>query len=446
MKAAGLDIGTTTVSAVVLDVEQGTVVESRTIPNGSFIRTDRKWEKIQDAALLCGKAEAVLEELLKLHPDVRSIGLTGQMHGIVYTDREGRCVSPLYTWQDQRGEVPEADGQSLSDCVRQECGIHVSAGYGLLTHLYQERKGLVPDRAVSFCTIADLAGMYLTGRKKPLVHRSNAASMGFYDVRRGCFQEEYLRKMGIAPAMLPEVTGDLATLGMYRGIPVTVGIGDNQASFLGSVGMRERTLLLNMGTGGQISVLSGQYFEAPGIEARPFLDGKYLLVGSSLCGGRAYAVLERFFRSIAEAAGAEDRSQYGLMERLAGRGEKETDGMKVCTAFQGTRTDPGQRGSITNITEENFTPEGLVYGVLEGMARELYEMYETIRQGTGIHAEHLVASGNGVRKNPVLQNILRRMFGAELQLAACGEEAACGAAASGIQLDITDSYRSCPVF
>lgn len=43
-------------------------------------------------------------------------------------------------------------------------------------------------------------------------------------------------------------------------------------------------LLVNMGTGGQISVLSGQYFSGDGIEARPFLNGKYLLAGASLCG------------------------------------------------------------------------------------------------------------------------------------------------------------------
>ena len=78
---------------------------------------------------------------------------------------------------------------------------------------------------------------------------------------------------------------------MYKDIPVTVAIGDNQASFLGAAGSENNTLLVNMGTGGQISVLTDQYFETEGIEARPFLGGKYLLVGASLCGGKAYALL-----------------------------------------------------------------------------------------------------------------------------------------------------------
>ena len=43
-----------------------------------------------------------------------------------------------------------------------------------------------------------------------------------------------------------------------------------------------------------------------GIEARPFLGGKYLLVGASLCGGKAYALLENFFRSFMKEATGQD--------------------------------------------------------------------------------------------------------------------------------------------
>ncbi len=238
--------------------------------------------------------------------------------------------------------------------------------------------------------------------------------------------------MGVDLSMLPEVTGEAAVLGEYQGVPVTAAMGDNQASFLGSVGLRAETVLLNMGTGGQISVLSDQYFEAPGIEARPFVQGKYLLAGSSLCGGRAYAILEKFLRSYIVAAGGEDQDQFGTMLRLAEIGEKLSDGMQITTTFNGTRINPALRGSISNISEDNFTPEGMVYGVLQGMAQELYNMYSLIHEGTGIIARQLIASGNGLRRNPVLQRIFEKMFGAGLTMASCQEEAASGAAASSV--------------
>lgn len=123
-------------------------------------------------------------------------------------------------------------------------------------------------------------------------------------------------------SMLPDITGNMAVLGKYHGIPVTAALGDNQASFLGSVGLRGQTVLLKMRTDGQISVLSDQYFEAPGIEARPFVQGKYLLAGSSLCGGKAYAILEKFFRNYITATGGKDQEQYDTMIRLAQTGEQ----------------------------------------------------------------------------------------------------------------------------
>ena len=138
-----------------------------------------------------------------------------------------------------------------------------------------------------------------------------------------------------------------------------------------------------------------------------------------------------FSETYIKAAGMEETSQYAVMAELAERGMKDTDRLKVCTAFNRTRVEPGLRGSITNIGEDNFTPGGLTFGVLEGMARELYDMYCLMREGTDLKAERLVASGNGLRMNPVLQKICGSIFGVELILADFKEEAACGAAVSG---------------
>ncbi len=167
MKVLGIDIGTTTISLVVLDPEQKKVWESRTISNGTFMETAREWERIQDVNKIVEKTREVLEGLLHAYPEVSSIGLTGQMHGILYVDREGRCISPLYTWQDGRGNVPDEHGKTLTEMVREKTGITVFTGYGLVTHLWNQLYGEVPEEAVGICTIADYLGMCLTGRKRP---------------------------------------------------------------------------------------------------------------------------------------------------------------------------------------------------------------------------------------------------------------------------------------
>ena len=106
MKAIGIDIGTTTISGVIIDALSREVLLARTIENGSFIKTGHEWERVQDAELIVEKAKGLLDELLAGCDDAASVGLTGQMHGILYVDEKGNCISPLYTWQDGRGNLP----------------------------------------------------------------------------------------------------------------------------------------------------------------------------------------------------------------------------------------------------------------------------------------------------------------------------------------------------
>ena len=439
MRTIGIDIGTTTISGVVLEkngTQKARILEVKTIENGSFLTTANDWERIQDAENIVKKSRQMLDDFLERYPEVEIIGLTGQMHGIVYIDKEGTCVSPLYTWQDARGSLCEGNHGSLAEEIQQTCKVQAASGYGMVTHIYNLRHDLIPDTAVSFCTIMDYFGMHLTGRKKPLVHVSNAAGLGFFDSRKMCFEKEKLAEMGVDVNWLPDVCTEIEKLGTYRGRIVTTAIGDNQASFLGAAGDEENTLLVNMGTGGQISVLSSQYFAGDGIEARPFLNGKYLLAGASLCGGKAYALLEQFFRKIVKEATGQDQPLYKVMEKMARTGKdlnserSESRKIKVETTFDGTRVNPEKSGSITQVSSENFTPEDFCYGVLNGMSTELYQMYMTIQKGIGIKIRRMIGSGNGLRKNPVLCEIIEDMFKAELVLAECEEEAATGAAMS----------------
>ena len=435
MKSLGIDIGTTTISAAVIDPAANTVLTTRTVPNDSFIRTERSWEKIQDAEKICAKVFGLADELLKTHQEIESIGLTGQMHGIVYVDRQGECIGPLYTWQDERGALPCScyGGKSVCDLLSETYGIRIYPGYGLATHLYNQVSGLVPERAVKICTIMDYIGMKMTGRREPLMHSSNAASLGMFDVRERCFMREIIRDAGIQEDLLPETSDEFAVLGKYRGRKVSLAIGDNQAGFLGAVDDIDHTVLLNMGTGGQISVCSDTFFEGRGIEARPFLPGKYLLVGASLCGGRAYTMLERFFRLYCEGAGVKETDHYAVMERLMDQRMEEMAQerkLSVTTTFSGTREEPLKRGMIGDIDVDNFTPGNLIRGFLDGMAEELHGMYEEMACGTELPAEMLILSGNGFRKNRHLRRIAEEKFGIKAVLAECCEEAACGAARS----------------
>lgn len=434
MKAIGLDIGTTTISAAVVEVKEQRVLKAYTIDNGSFLNCEHTWRKIQNPAVITEKAQDLLNQILADFDDIQWIGLTGQMHGILYVDKNGQHVSPLYTWQDGSGEQKCFDNESVCSLVEKKYHLKTYTGYGLVTHLYQMWINQIPENAAKLCTIADYLGMVLTERKAPYIHSSNAASMGFFCVEQSEFMKDILTELGVDCQVLPKVTDTYEQIGTYRQIPVITAIGDNQASFLGSVKDPEASVLVNMGTGGQVSVLSDVICQAEGVEVRPYNKGRYLLAGSSLCGGRAYAILENFFRSYTETAGLTGADHYQIMSSILDKEDfgKREDQLEICTNFSGTRENPSLRGSITNIGISNFTPGAFIYGVLDGMAEELHRMYQGIDKDILQQKTMLVASGNGVRKNVHLQRIFEEKFGMPLQLAENKEEASCGAALTGV--------------
>ncbi len=439
MRHIGYDIGTTSTSAVVLCGESGRVLEALTLDTPPRLAQTHPYEKLQDPEAIAEMAVATLRGLIERHGPIASIGLTGQMHGIVYYDADGRSLGPLYSWQDARGEEPFSEGRSYTEELKQRAATlpdaqnlsPLATGYGSVTHFYNSQNSLLPQGAQGFCTIYDYVGMRLAGRKTALLHAGSAASFGLYHLQKAAFVAPALRAVGLNPALYPETTEEFALLGKFLGIPLSVGIGDNQASFLGTVRQMEDSVLVNVGTGQQVSALCHSSSASPPLEARPCLKGQFLLVGAPVCGGEAYAVLARFFAEAAKAfTGAAPGDIYTALNREALAHLQDAEPLRVNTQLRGTRQNGSLRGSIAGISPANFTPGGLAAGFLQGMANEVWQLLGQMELATP--RRQLVASGNGVRRNPALQKVLQNTFGLTPKIPAHQEEAAFGAALFGM--------------
>lgn len=424
MLSLGLDIGTTSISLAVTD-ENNTVIDSVSLAHNAFIDTSATWERLQDGNKLIGLASELVQTMVSKH-DISCIGVTGQQHGIAYLDREGNIVSPLYTWQDARA-LQSISGKTILDRINEKTGYTLHAGYGLATHCYNVNNNLVPSSAVCLATVPDIAVMRLTGRIRPVTDASNAHSLGLFRIADGCFDAAAVEACGMEASFLPELcTGRIA--GLHNGIPVSVAIGDNQASFIGAVGTEDNAILVNFGTGSQISLRTDHICSYTQMELRPFPLGGYLLTGASLCGGRAWAITEKFFRDTVRAFSGTDMSVYAGLDRLLDSVTDDENCPVVHTCFDGTRADPEKRGSIIGLSVDNFDPGHLALGVLHGMTDELFELYRScLSKGLSPKAR-LIGSGNGLRLNKHLRRVTAQTFGIKLEMADCLEEASVGAA------------------
>jgi sugar (pentulose or hexulose) kinase len=450
----GLDLGTTTVTALALDTDSGEIVARQTVANSAEItipddkaRGRSEWDAGQIAAAAFAAIRAVAKSLGARRHEVAGIGLTGQQHGVVLVDEQHEPLTPLVNWQDRRAEeINPHTGKTWLDEVRalagsearRRTGCSLSAGYMGITLHWLKENGRLPGSATA-CFIVDYAASVMTG-ERPVTDATSAASSGLFDVCASAWHQPLIDALGLPTKLFPplhpagEPCGYLTVTaaretGLAKGVPVCVGLGDNQASFFGSVAELDDTILVNVGTGGQVAAFSDRFVYASNLETRPF-PGGYLLVSAGLCGGRTYALLERFFRQVVQmtADNLPVFTLYDAMNRLADVVPRGADGLRCEPLFSGTRQNPQLRGAFSGISTENFTPAHVTRAMLEAMANKFQRGRREIEAVLGKPRRRLVGAGNGLRENPVLARIVSEEFGMPLAVPAHREEAAFGAA------------------
>ena len=95
--AVGIDIGTTTICACAVDADSGKVLETWTREHGS-IQGSMEWEKLQSPEEILTAVFWILEDVKRKYAGIAGIGLTGQMHGILYVLSLIHISNRLFTY------------------------------------------------------------------------------------------------------------------------------------------------------------------------------------------------------------------------------------------------------------------------------------------------------------------------------------------------------------
>ncbi len=460
----GIDFGTSKIAAVLVDPADGRLIGASSRPTEAYLLLEESYKREQDIRKIGEAFFACMDELFSgREVNVVSAGLTGQMHGILGLDDSGRPVTNFVTWQDGRGEHRGQSGTTLLEEIEKRAGMRaIATGYGVVT-LYNWFMQGDAQELKRVCSLPDYFGMVITGETDPAIDYTFADSLGCFDSASMKWDSAFLEDLGIDVRCLPRVIPTGTAFGEIREsrllklmknnrIPVCVALGDNQASFIGSVREFYTTLLVNIGTASQISYAVRSFYEAQDssridgydVVVRPFVENGFLVAGNALAGGAAYTVLYEFFKETGkELFNVEDFE--GLWERMARLAENNTGtrgtstrgmytrgmytgGMKVHPVFGGLRSDPMARGTIEGLNLTNFTPSNLVRATLEGIIRVLYDMMD---EEVLSRIERVVGSGNGMRRNKQLKKTASQIFGHEVSIPLNEEEAAIGAAITG---------------
>jgi sugar (pentulose or hexulose) kinase len=447
--ALGLDLGTTSVSAVAVG-DDGRLLAKATKAHHADVPGLPSGHAEQSPARILNVAVDTLREIAaSLRVPPTCLGLTGQMHGVVLIDKTLQPRTNLITWQDKRSLEAAGNGRSWLEEFRGRCneagmlrtGCTPSPGYLAVTLFALQKQGLLPEGTQYAVVVADWIAATLVA-KSPTTDRTNAASTGVYDLAQDHWSD-LVSDVGIDRELLPHIvesgevighlTGEFAQrTGLPLGLPVCGAIGDHQAAVLGSLPSGESALHVNIGTGGQASIPIGRFRRTPMSDTRYLPDGRFLLVGAGLAGGDAYAWVRKTVADWLRAFEIErsDEEIFARLSQLASQSPAGCHGLVAEPFFRGTRREPARRGVFRGIGFENFSPGHVARAVLEGIAAALAGFVEQHRSLPEVSDQftRVVATGNAVRLNPLLAVSLARAFALPVFTSEHEEEAAFGAA------------------
>jgi xylulokinase len=404
----GLDVGTSGVKALGI-TPAGDVVGSAeeayelSTPQPGWAEQDPEdWWRASQAALA----------RLDLRGD-RTIGLSGQMHGLVCLDADGNVLRPAILWNDQRtsAECSEIEERVGLGRLIELTGNRALTGFTAPKLLWLRRHE--PDVYARIHRVVlpkDYVRLRLTGEWA--IDAADASGTLLFDVAHRRWSDEVLHALDIPGEWLPPVAESTEV----------AGAGDQQAAALGVGAVAPGTLSVVLGTSGVVLAPLPAYAHDATARVHVFchaLPETWEAMGVMLNAAGAL----RWFHDVV----APDRS-FEQLTSEAETVEAGADGALFLPYLQGERTphaDPDARASFSGLSLRHDRGS-LVRAVLEGVAYGLRDSLELLRE-LGVEPERGRASGGGARSRLWLE-IVASVLGLPLERCTVDEGSAFGAA------------------
>ena len=260
----GIDLGTTNLKILLFSLEKGIIdFESEKIK--SFQEKEGYHE--QDPSEWIKKTIRMLKILIKRNKsyvsDIKAIGFSGQMHGLVVIDEEGDLLRPCMTWVDQRAKF-ESKYVSENIDIFELTGNLSNPSFTLPKILWLKNKESKNYKnAKCFFQPKDYL-RYALGKNKPLVtDKTDASATLLMDIKNQNWSKEIIETFDLDIKKLPEIKNsyeivdivreDIAQeLGLKSDVYLIAGAGDQEAAAVGLGINEENEEFISCGTAAQI--------------------------------------------------------------------------------------------------------------------------------------------------------------------------------------------------
>lgn len=432
----GIDSGTQSTKAVVLDLKARRVIADARAPHqlidglpvGHMEQHPADWTAALDRVI-----REVISQIGSAASQVRGIGVSGQQHGFVPLDAGGEVIRPAKLWCDT-STIAECDliTRRLGGpkAALRRTGNLILPGFTAPKILWLKRHEPANFRRLRHVLLPhDYLNFHLTGNYH--MEYGDASGTALLDVRRRTWSREALqaidRRLGewlpdLSPSDRPAgvLRPELAShYGLPAGVIVSAGGGDNMMGAIGTGNVTPGVVTASFGTSGTIYARASAPIIDPEGEIAAFCssDGGWLPL---LCTMNVTTVTEQV------------RTLFGLdheaMAKAAASAPAGSDGLILLPYLAGERTPnvPAGSGVLFGLNNRTFTAPHLARAAMEGVTLGMNYGLRRLAK-LGVKPREIRVTGGGA-KSAVWRQLMADIFGVPVVAMVEDESAALGGA------------------
>lgn len=409
----GIDLGTSGTKTVLFDRE-GTVIANSMIEypmyqekNGWAEQDPQDWWQA-----VVGTITDVIERTGIDSSEIKGIGISGQMHGLVMLDKDGNVLRKSIIWCDQR---TAAECEEMTQKIGAERLIQITAnpaltGFTASKILWvRNHEPEIYEKCAHILLPKDFVRYKLTGDFATEV--SDASGMQLLDVPARRWSDEVLEKLNIDKSLLPkvyespEITGviseDAAKLTLLKpGTPVVGGAGDNAAAAVGTGVVTDGKAFTTIGTSGVVFAHTDKISIDPKGRVHTFccaVPGAWHVMGVTQAAGLSLKWFkDNFCLEEIQTAKGLGVDPYYILDKQAARSPIGCNRLLYLPYLMGERTphlDPDCRGVFFGLSAMHSKYD-MLRAVMEGVTYSQRDSVEVLKE-MGVNLSEMYACGGG---------------------------------------------------
>jgi len=432
MLLLGIDLGSSSVKASVIDGESGRCLASAFYPKDEMkiIATKPGWAEQDPETWWTNLKASIADCNRQLGPEkkrIGSIGISYQMHGLVTLDKDNKVLRPSIIWCDSR--AVKYGEMAFSNLGKEYALAHLLNSPGNFTASklawVKENEPEIFSRIRRIMLPGDYIALRLTGEA---VTTFSGLSEGiFWDFAENRVSERLMQYYGFSNELLPEILPSFSDQGrltasaageldLPEGVPVSYRAGDQPNNALSLNVFNPGEVAATAGTSGVIYGVTDLKKYDPLSRVNTFLHVNHTpaepRLGVLLC-INGTGILNSWLRR-----NAGNNIAYDAMNELAEKVSPGSDGLSILPFGNGAERMLGNRDIGARMLGLNFNThtnahlfraaqEGIVFSIRFGL---------DIMKETGINTSVIRAGSANMFLSPVFREALSCITGTEIHL------------------------------